>query len=164
MSNPNPDEHGEEITGLSAEQRQAEIDALSAAHADDLAGTAAVKLAAQFEPVIPDGGSVGRAITPYVPRATKIRDSLRLWAPALLTTAAFITVVFVLDLPGPLAVYGLALAGYAWWMCAGRPGPVEAVRMLAYRLVDTARFIRRHVTRLAERRGRYEAHRTAVSK
>lgn len=160
MSNPLPEDHGEEITGLSAEQRQAEIDALTAAHAAELEGSTASKLVAQFEPVVPDGGAIGRVITPYVPRATRIRNSMRLWAPAVVSTVAFVAVALVLDLPGPLAVYGLALAGYAWWMCAGRPGPIEAGRMLCYRAVDFGRWVRRHVTRLAVRRAAYETRRT----
>ncbi|CAM4521397.1 hypothetical protein NONI108955_41915 [Nocardia ninae] len=164
MSNPDPtpDEHGEEITGLSAEQRQAELDALSA-HDAELAGTPAAKLAARFDGVVPDGGVIGRAVTDreqLLPRARRIRDTARIWAPALACTAAFLTAALVLDLPGPLAVYGFALAGYAWWMCAGRPGPIEAVRMLCYRAVDTGRWIRRHVTRLAVRRNAYETRRT----
>ncbi|WP_069167256.1 hypothetical protein [Nocardia altamirensis] len=160
--NPNPDEHGEEITGLTAEQRQAEIDALNNTHATDLTGTAAAKLAARFEPVVPDGGRVGRAITPHVARATTIRNTVRMWAPAVLATLTFAVTAMVVDLPGPLAVYGAAIVGYAWWMCAGRPGPIDTIRMCCYRAADGARLVKRHVTRLAVRRGAYEARRTNI--
>ncbi|PXX52301.1 hypothetical protein DFR70_13333 [Nocardia tenerifensis] len=164
MSNPapTPDEHGEEITGLTDAQRQAELDAL-APHAAELAEGPAGKLAQRLEGVVPDGGVVGRAVTgreQLLPRARRIRDSLRIWAPANACTVAFVVVAMVFDLPEPLAVYAFGLVGYVWWMCAGRPGPIEAVRMLAYRTADTYRWIRRHLTRLAVRRARYENRRT----
>lgn len=165
MSNPrhNPDEHGEEITGLSAEQRQAEIDALNHLHAD-LEGSAAAKLATQLEPIIPDGGALGRALTrrDRLTRAARARDSVRLWSPAVLASIAAAVVLLAFELPGPLAVYAVALAAYAWWMCAGRPGPVEAVRMGCYRLADAWSWIRRRITRLAVRRAAYETRRTAA--
>ncbi|MBF6341752.1 hypothetical protein IU450_38625 [Nocardia abscessus] len=162
LPNLNPDEHGEEITGLTAEQRRAELDAL-AEHAAELEGTAAQRLADQLaEPVVPDGGTVGRSLAPHVSRATKVRDGLRVWAPGLLTTAAFITAAIVFPLPGPLFVYGLGLAGFGWWMAAGRPGPADSIRIVFYTLSDFAAWVKKHVTRLAVRRGTYEARRTAT--
>lgn len=162
MSVPNfdPDDHGEEIAGLSDEQRQAEIDQL--AFAADM-GPQVAKLVAQFEPDVPDGGAVGRQLTPHVARAARARDVVRLWAPGLATTTAFIAVVVAVPLTGPLACYGIALCAYAWWMCAGRPGPIESVRLAAYTASDGGEFVKRHVTRLAVRRAKAEARRTGTT-
>ncbi|MEV0765171.1 hypothetical protein [Nocardia sp. NPDC050435] len=162
MPNPNinPDNHGEEITGLTAEQRAREVERLNAL-AD--IGTAAEKLAAQLgEPVIPDGGNLGRTIAPHISRAAKVLDGLRVWAPALLATIAFLVVVFTAPVPGPLAVYGLGLVGFAWWMAAGRPTLPDAIRMTGYAAVDFGRFIKRVVTRLAVRRAAHETRRTTA--
>ncbi|WP_280450163.1 hypothetical protein [Nocardia brasiliensis] len=160
MAHPiEPDDHGEELGGgnnAAREHEQQILDALSV----DLEGSPAEKLAAQLVPVVPDGGNLGRTVAPHVSRISKTRDGLRIWGPAIATTAVTTTAVAVLPLPGPLALYVLAIAAFGWWHCAGRPGAVEAVRMLAYALTDTAGWIRDQVTRLAVRRGRYEARRT----
>ncbi|WP_069166339.1 hypothetical protein [Nocardia altamirensis] len=161
MASPiEPEEHGEELGGRSAAEQAREqqvLDALSV----DMEGSAAEKLAAQLlVPIVPDGGTLGRTVSPHVSRITKTRDGLRIWGPAVAATVAGTTAVAVLPLPGPLALYVLALAAFAWWHCAGRPGAVEAVRMLAYAVADAAGWIRYQVTRLAIRRGRYGARRT----
>ncbi|WP_280505581.1 hypothetical protein [Nocardia farcinica] len=156
-----PDDHGEEIVGLSDEQRQAELDALSGL-ADDLKGSSVERLAAHFEPILPDGGVLGRTVAPHVDRASKARDWARIWGPAIATTAAAGAAVAVLPLPGPLALYVLALGAFAWWHCAGRPGAVETVQMCWYAAADTGSWIRRHVEHLAARRARYETRRTTT--
>ncbi|MEU4343112.1 hypothetical protein AB0H00_17850 [Nocardia sp. NPDC023852] len=165
MSFPNPiepEDHGEELGGRSAAEQAHEqrvLDGLAA----DMEGSAAEKLAAQLlVPIIPDGGTIGRTVAPHVARITKTRDGLRIWGPALATTAAAGTAVAVLPLPGPLALYVLALAAFAWWHCAGRPGPVDSVRMLTDTAVENWARLRERVTRLAERRGAYEARRTST--
>ncbi|WP_433598861.1 hypothetical protein ACQPXH_24615 [Nocardia sp. CA-135953] len=165
MASPiEPEDHGEELGGRSAAEQAHEqqmLDALSV----DMEGSTAQKLAAQLlVPIVPDGGTVGRAVAPHVSRITKTRDGLRIWGPAIAATAAGTTAVAVLPLPGPLALYVLALAAFAWWHCAGRPGAVETVRMVAYALADTGAWIRRHIEQLAQRRARYETRRTTPPK
>ncbi|MGY1871983.1 hypothetical protein [Nocardia gipuzkoensis] len=167
MSFPNPiepDDHGEELGGRSAASQAREqqiLDALTA----DMEGSAAEKLAAQLlVPVVPDGGTVGRTVAPHVSRITKARDGLRIWGPAVATTTGAVVAVAVLPLPGPLALYVLALAAFAWWHCAGRPGAIETVRMLAYARVDTGAWIRRHVEQLARRRAAMESRRTSTAR
>lgn len=156
-SNPfDPEDHGEDLGGRS-DRDQAVLDALAA----DMAGSTAQQLALQLaEPVVPDGGTVGRTVAPHLDRLTKTRDLVRFWGLAVLTTGAAVTAVVVLPLPGPLSLYVLALAAFAGWHCAGRPGAVEAVRMLAYAIGDAASWVRHHVEVLARRRARYEARRT----
>ncbi|MBF6301638.1 hypothetical protein IU459_29470 [Nocardia amamiensis] len=149
VPNINPEDHGEEISGLSDEQRQAEMDLL-APHAAELANRTTQKLVEQIQqhkPVVPDGGQIGRTLAPRIDRATRIRDGLRLWAPALGTTTGFVVAVSTLPMTGPLAVYGAGLTGFSVWMCAGRPGPVESVRLSGYVLADSASWIKRHTTR-----------------
>jgi hypothetical protein len=163
MAFPNPiepEDHGEELGGRSAAEQAREQQVLAALTAD-MEGSEAEKLAAQLlTPVVPDGGSVGRTVTPHVSRLTKARDGVRIWGPAVATTTGALVAVSVLPLPGPLALYVLALAAFAWWHCAGRPGAIETVRMLAYALVDTGSWIRRHVEQLARRRAAMETRRT----
>ncbi|PPJ27227.1 hypothetical protein [Nocardia nova] len=165
MSSPNPidpDDHDEDLgsTRSAAEQahEQQVLDALSA----DMAGTAAAQLASRLVPVVPDGGTLGRTVVPHVSRISKARDGLRIWGPAVATTGAAATAFAVLPLPGPVALYVLALAAFAWWHCAGRPGPVDSVRMLAGTAAENWGWLRERVTQLAERRGAYEARRTAT--
>lgn len=166
MSSPNPldpDDHDEQLgSGPSPAERGARERQVLDALAADMAGTTAAQLAARLIPVVPDGGTVGRAVVPHVSRITKTRDGLRIWGPALATTAAAGTAVAVLPLPGPLALYVLALAAFAWWHCAGRPGPVDTVRMLIATTAENWARLRERVTRLAERRGAYEARRTST--
>ncbi|MBU3066426.1 hypothetical protein KO481_33505 [Nocardia sp. NEAU-G5] len=163
MSTPNPidpEDRGEELGARNAAEQAREqqiLDALSA----DMAGSAAAQLATQLVPVVPDGGTVGRTVAPHVSRITKTRDSLRIWGPAVAATGAGATAVAVLPLPGPLALYVLALAAFAWWHCAGRPGPIDTTRMLTGSTAENYGRLRERVTRLAERRGAYEARRTA---
>ncbi|MGY1948921.1 hypothetical protein [Nocardia asiatica] len=163
MAFPNPiepEDHGEELGGRSAAEQAREQQVIAALTAD-MEGSAAEKLAAQLlTPVVPDGGSVGRTVAPHVSRLTKARDGVRIWGPAVATTTGAVVAVSVLPLPGPLALYVLALAAFAWWHCAGRPGISESVRMLAYALVDTGAWIRRHVEQLARRRAAMESRRT----
>ncbi|WP_280351713.1 hypothetical protein [Nocardia abscessus] len=157
MAFPNPiepEDHGEELGGGSAAQQV--LEALTA----DMEGSAAAQLAAQLVPVVPDGGSVGRTVAPHVTRITKARDGVLIWGPAVATTTGAVVAVSALPLPGPLALYVLALAAFAWWHCAGRPGAIETVRMLAYSLVDTGSWIRRHAEQLARRRAAMESRRT----
>ncbi|MGW4329688.1 hypothetical protein ACWEKR_27810 [Nocardia sp. NPDC004573] len=161
MAFPNPiepEDHGEELGGRSAAQQAREQQVLDALTAD-MEGSEAQKLAAQLVPIVPDGGTVGRTVTPHVSRITKARDSVRIWGPAVATTTGAVVAVSVLPLPGPLALYVLALAAFAWWHCAGRSGAIETVRMLAYALVDTGSWIRRHVEQLARRRAAMETRR-----
>ncbi|MEV6432939.1 hypothetical protein [Nocardia sp. NPDC051463] len=165
MPNPiDPEDHGEELGGRPAPEQTREQRILEALTAD-MEGSAAEKLAAQLlVPVVPDGGTVGRTVAPHVSRITKTRDGVRIWGPAVVTTGGAVVAVSVLPLPGPLALYVLALAAFAWWHCAGRPGAGEAVRMLVYAIADAGSWIRRHVEALAARRARYEHRRTAPSK
>ncbi|MEU6564363.1 hypothetical protein [Nocardia nova] len=164
MSSPNPidPDDGEDLgsTRSAAEQARERqvLDALSA----DMAGSTAAQLAARLVPVVPDGGTLGRTVAPHVSRVSKARDSLRIWGPAVATTAAAATAVAVLPLPGPLALYVLALAAFAWWHCAGRPGPVDSVRMLTGTVTEHYAQLRARVTRLSERRSEYEARRTST--
>ncbi|WP_280245480.1 hypothetical protein [Nocardia abscessus] len=149
VPNFNPEDHGEEISGLSPEQRQAEMDQL-APLADELATRTTKKLVEQIQqqtPVIPDGGQIGRALGKHVDHATRIKDGLRLWAPALGTSTGFAVAASTLPMTGPLAVYGAGLTGFSVWMCAGRPGPIESVRLSGYVLADSASWIKRHTTR-----------------
>ncbi|MEV0769948.1 hypothetical protein [Nocardia salmonicida] len=155
---PDPEEHGEELGGSSAAAKaheQSVLDNLAA----DMHGSAAHKLAAQLVPVVPDGGHVGRTVTPHVSRVTKARDGLRIWGPAAATTVVAGTAVAVLPLPGPLALYVLAIAAFGWWHCAGRPGITESIQMAFYAVTDTGSWIRRHIEQLAQRRARYETRR-----
>ncbi|MGW4117088.1 hypothetical protein [Nocardia sp. NPDC004711] len=164
MPTPNPfepDDHGEDLSGRSAAEQAHEKHVLEALSAD-MAGTPAAQLAAQMVPVVPDGGNFGRTVAPHVSRLTKTRESLRIWGPAVATTLAATTAVVALPLPGPLSLYVLALAAFAWWHCAGRPGPVDSVRMLAGTVTETYAGLRERVTRLSERRGAYEARRTST--
>lgn len=168
MSTPNPidpedrpEDHGEDLDGRSAAEQAHEQQVLDALTAD-MAGTTAAQLATQLVPVIPDGGTVGRTVTPHADRITKTRDGLRIWGPAVAATGAAAVAVAVLPLPGPLALYVLALAAFAWWHCAGRPGPVDTVRMLTAVVTDTYAGMRERVTRLAERRHTYESRRTST--
>uniref|UniRef100_UPI003F493684 hypothetical protein n=1 Tax=Nocardia sp. CA-095871 TaxID=3239971 RepID=UPI003F493684 len=163
MPNPvDPEDHGEELGGRSAAEQAREQQILEALTAD-MEGTAAEKLAQQLVvPVVPDGGTVGRSVAPHIDRITKTRDWLWLWGPAVAVTAAGTTAVAVLPLPGPLALYALALSAFAWWHCAGRPGAIETVRMLAYAIADAGAWIKRHVEQLAQRRARYETRRTTT--
>ncbi|MFE2999364.1 hypothetical protein ACFXG4_30695 [Nocardia sp. NPDC059246] len=156
-----PEDHGEELGGRSAAEQAHEQQVLEALTAD-MADTTAAQLAAQMVPVVPDGGTVGRTVAPHVSRLTKTRETLRIWGPAVATTAAATIAVAVLPLPGPLSLYVLALAAFAWWHCAGRPGPVDSVRMLAGVAVENYAGLRERVTRLSERRGAYEARRTST--
>ncbi|WP_327114173.1 hypothetical protein OHB12_33705 [Nocardia sp. NBC_01730] len=154
VPNINPEDHGEEISGLSDEQRQAEMDLL-APLAEDMSSRTTKKLVERIqrqETVVPDGGNLGRALAPHVDRATRIRDGLRLWAPALTTTTGCVVAATTLPMTGPLAVYGLGLSGFSVWMCAGRPSPIESARMSGYAIADSASWIKRHITRAAERR------------
>ncbi|WP_040800689.1 hypothetical protein [Nocardia higoensis] len=165
MSMPNPSDHdddtGEELLGGRQTAREAEI---LAALSADLEGSEVEKLAAQLlVPVVPDGGSIGRTVAPHVDRLTKARDWTRIWGPALATTGAAGVAVAVLPLPGPLALYVLALAAFAWWHCAGRPGAVETVRMLGHAIGDAGSWIRRHIESLARWRARYETLRTKTT-
>ncbi|NKY60945.1 hypothetical protein [Nocardia flavorosea] len=158
MPNPiNPEDHGEEIPSTSA-RREHEDNVLAALQAD-LEGSTAAKLAAQLVPVVPDGGHVGRAITPAVHKAAKVGDTVRLWAPAA-ATAAFAGAAMVFPLTGPLAIYGAGLVGFAFWHCAGRPGPIQALLMVIYTTTDALDRIREWVRDLAERRAAYEDRRT----
>ncbi|MFI9638226.1 hypothetical protein ACIHAX_36625 [Nocardia sp. NPDC051929] len=163
MAFPNPiepEDHGEELGGRSAAEQAREQQVLEALTAD-MEGSEAEKLAAQLlTPVVPDGGSVGRTVTPHVSRLTKARENVRIWGPAVATTTGAVVAVSVLPLPGPLSLYVLALAAFAWWHCAGRPGAIETVRMLAYALADAGSWIRRHVEQLARRRAAMETRRT----
>ncbi|MGW4247174.1 hypothetical protein [Nocardia sp. NPDC004722] len=155
-----PNFHGEEINNPELKRQTDErITALEEA----MEGSAAAKLAAQLVPVIPDGGVIGQKITPArVKKAAKVRDHLRIWAPGLGATAVFVLAVIVFPIPGPLLVYGLAVVGFGWWHAAGRPGPAEAARMIAYSTVDTWAYLRGRVERLSQRRAAYEARRTAT--
>lgn len=166
MSSPNPnpiepEDHGEELGARSPAEQAHDAQVLDALAAD-MAGTPAAELAAQLVPVVPDGGTVGRTLSPHVSRITKTRDALQVWGPAVAATAAAGTVAVVLPLPGPLALYVLALAAFAWWHCAGRPGPVDSVRMLAGGTAEQWARLRARVTRLAERRAAYESRRTST--
>ncbi|MFE3057121.1 hypothetical protein [Nocardia sp. NPDC059239] len=156
-----PEDHGEELGGRSAAEQAHEQQVLEALTAD-MQGSTAAQLAAQMVPVVPDGGTVGRTVAPHVSRITKTRESLRIWGPAVATTVTATMAVAVLPLPGPLSLYVLALAAFAWWHCAGRPGPVDSVRMLAGVAAGNYAGLREWVTRLSERRGAYEARRTST--
>ncbi|MFC8048068.1 hypothetical protein [Nocardia sp. NPDC057353] len=154
MSNPNPvdpEDFGEELGGRNAAEQAHQDDVLDALSAD-MAGTPAAALAAQLVPVVQDGGALGQTVGPHLARVSKARDTAGIWGPAVAATGAAGVAVAVLPLPGPLALYVLALAAFAWWHCAGRPGPSEAVRMLAYSTADAAAWIRRHIEHLAHRR------------
>ncbi|MBH0777276.1 hypothetical protein [Nocardia bovistercoris] len=174
FDNDNPDdydddreEHGEDIgspldRGGKLDSRQADI---LHSLAVDLEGSDAEHLAhALSAPVVPDGGNLGRAVAPHLERVTKTGDWLRMWGPATAGTVAAGVAVVVLPLPGPLALYVLAVAAYGWWHCAGRPGATETVRLLAAAIGDAAAWVRRHVEHLAQRRARYESRRTTSEK
>ncbi|MFE6920372.1 hypothetical protein ACFVAV_04925 [Nocardia sp. NPDC057663] len=157
---PEPHDDGEELGGRSAAAKaheQAVLDSLAA----DMEGTTAQKLAAQLVPVVQDGGSFGRTVQPHVNRATKVQDWAQIWGPAVAGTAVAGTAVAVLPLPGPLALYVLAVGAFGWWHCAGRPGVVESVQMFVYAITDAGGWIRRHVEALSVRRARYEGRRTS---
>ncbi|WP_040703987.1 hypothetical protein [Nocardia takedensis] len=168
MSIPNPvdpDDHGEELNGPTPARDRAREQEILDAFTAELADTPAAELARQLVvPVNQDGGALGEAVAPVVDRVSKVRDIARIWGPALAGTAAAGTAVALLPLPGPVALYVLALAAYGWWHCAGRPGAVETVRMLAYAAGDALSWVRHHVEALATRRARYETRRTAVPK
>jgi hypothetical protein len=159
MPNINPEDHGEEIPSTNSAGRAHEDSVLAALQAD-MEGTTAAKLAAQLVPVVPDGGQVGRAVTPAVHKATRLGETVRLWAPAAGATAAVAGAALVFPLTGPLAIYGAGLVGFGLWHCAGRPGPVQAVLMLIYTVTDALARIREWVARLSARRAAYEARRT----
>ncbi|MFD0362665.1 hypothetical protein ACFQZZ_14570 [Nocardia sp. GCM10030253] len=156
MTTPNPidpEDHGEELGGRTGPEQAHEQQILEALTAD-MEGSAAEKLAQQLlTPVVPDGGTVGRTVAPHVARITTTRDWVRIWGPALAATGGAAVAVSVLPLPGPLALYVLAVAAFAWWHCAGRPGASETVRMLTYAAADTASWFRRR----GEQLGAYHA-------
>ncbi|WP_306364379.1 hypothetical protein [Nocardia sp. CC227C] len=145
-----PDFHGEEITN--PEQKR-QVDEGIAAIEEQLAGTAADRLAQQLVPVVPDGGTLGQALTPKrVEKAAKVRDWLRIWAPGIAATVVFVFAVALFPIPGPLLVYGLAVVGFGWWHAAGRPAPADAARMVAYTTSDAATRVRGRIERLTQRR------------
>jgi hypothetical protein len=154
-----PEFHGEKITNPA---EKAKVDNAISEIESLLDGSAAARLAAQFAPVVPDGGEVGRRMAPRLSRAARIRDGLRIWAPGIGATGAWITTVTVFDVPGPLAVYGLGIAGFGWWHSAGRPGPIDSARMVAYATTDHYARLRARVERLSQRRSTYEARRTST--
>lgn len=165
VPNINPEDHGEEIPSLSDEQRQSEMDTL-AFLADEMSSRTTKKLVEKIErqeTVVPDGGSLGRALSSHVDRAARIRDGVRLWAPALVTTSGFAVAASTMPITGPLAAYGLGLSGFSVWMCAGRPSLSESVRMSGYAIADSASWIKRHITLAAQRRAAYENRRTGTS-
>lgn len=161
VPNFNPDDHGEEIPATGDFQHTHEAQVLAAMTAE-LEGSTAAKLAERLVPVVPDGGQIGRALAPKVGKATSIRDTARIWAPGLATTGGFAIGVMVLPMTGPLLVYGLGLVGFGWWTAAGRPGPVESVKLLFFTAADFCRWVKHHITRLAERRAAHEARRTST--
>lgn len=162
MATPEPlddDDHGEELLGggpALTPAQQAQLAALD----DDMVGTPAAELAARFDHVVPDGGEIGRALTPTVKRAARLRDWTRVWGPAVAGTAVAGTTVLVLPVPGPLALYVLAVAAFGWWHCAGRPGVTESVQMIRYAVADAGTWIRDHVERISHRRAAAESRRT----
>ncbi|MGW4365438.1 hypothetical protein ACWEKT_07310 [Nocardia takedensis] len=163
MPNPvDPEDHGEELGGTPSTAREREIlDAFTA----ELAGSPAAELARQFvAPVVQDGGALEVAVAPTLQRLARVRATLRLWGPALAATVAAGAAVAVLPLPGPLALYVLALAAFAWWHCAGRPGPTETVHMSIYAAGDGLGRIRHRIEALSARRARYEVRRTGAPK
>lgn len=158
---PDPEDHGEALGGRSDAAKAHEQSVLDAL-ATDMVGTAAEALAAQLVPVVQDGGSFGRTTKPVVDRATRARDWARIWGPAIAGTAVAATAVAVLPLPGPLSLYVLAIAAFGWWHCAGRPGVIESIQMLAYAIADAGNWIKRHVEALSRRRAHYEGRRTSA--
>lgn len=159
----NPEDHGEEIPSTSqARERENDILAQLQAELDDHTTVALTKQLAAMQPtpVVPDGGSVGRNLAPVVHKTALARETMRLWAPAYATTGLYAGALVTFPVTGPLAGYGLGLVGFAWWHCAGRPGLVQAIQMLIFTVTDVLSRIREWVTRLAERRGRYESRRT----
>lgn len=156
-----PEFHGEEIT---PEQRKKVDDAL-AEIATQFDGTAAARLAAEkFRPVVPAPSTrIGQAAAEHVSRASRVRDGLRVWTPGIATTAGFVTVTTAFDVPGPMAIYGVGVVGFGWWHSAGRPGPADSVRMVAYFVTDHYRGLRARITRLAERRAAAESKRTGYT-
>jgi hypothetical protein len=116
-------------------------------------------------PVVPSGGRTERAVKPQVARAKSLRDRVRVWAPGIAGTAGVTALVIDpahLPLTAPLTIYGIGWGVFGWWTAAGRPGPVEAGRMLAYTVTDHYAHLRVRVARLSERRSVYEARRTVV--
>ncbi|WP_067652922.1 hypothetical protein [Nocardia harenae] len=163
---PDPDDYDDDrdvLPGRSAAEKAHDDDVIAALSAD-MAGTSAAALAAQLVPVIQDGGALGQTVTPHLQRVSRARETAGIWGPAIAATGAAGVAVAVLPLPGPLALYILALAAFAWWHCAGRPGPSEAARMLAYSAADAGAWIRRQIEHLARWRARYETRRTNPEK
>jgi hypothetical protein len=126
---------------------------------------AATEAIDQVLPIVPSGGRTEELVKPQVVRALSLRDRVRIWSPAIAGTAGVGVLVVDpgnLPLTGPLIGYGLAWAGFGWWTAAGRPGLADSVRMVAYAVTDHYARLRAWVTRVSERRGVYEARRTAV--
>lgn len=159
-----PEFHGEEITNPA--QRKQVDDALAVIEAQFDHTAEGRRFAAQFKPVTPGPST---RITQFaadgdrISRLSRARDGLRVWGPGLATTAGFVTVTTAFDVPGPMAIYGAGLVGFGWWHCAGRPGPVDSVRLVAYSVTDHYRGLRARITRLAERRAAAEAKRTSYT-
>ncbi len=128
-------------------------------------GIAAARRAADRQFAEPGGGRTEELVKPQVARANSLRERARIWAPGIAGTAGTAAVLIDpahLPLTGPLIAYGLGWGAFGWWTAAGRPGPVDSVRMAAYGVTDHYARIRAWVTRLSERRGVYQARRTAA--
>lgn len=125
----------------------------------------AVEDIVKAQPIVPSGGRTEDLVKPQVARAMTLRDRARIWAPGIAGTAG-VTALLIdpahLPLTGPLIGYGVAWGAFGWWTAAGRPGPVDSVRMVAYGVTDHYARIRAWVSRLSERRGVYETRRTVA--
>ncbi|MBF6333651.1 hypothetical protein [Nocardia transvalensis] len=118
------------------------VETVLAAYVPELEGSEAARLAERLVPVVPDGGRVGRTLEPHLDTLASTRASLLRWAPAAGTSAAVFTTALTVSLPPPLLVYGTGLAGFTWWHCCGRPGPIAMIRRAADLLTDAAAALR----------------------
>ncbi|MGW5517103.1 hypothetical protein [Nocardia africana] len=94
------------------------------------------------EPRIPSGGRTEEWVKPRLAQVNTLRDTARIWSPAIVATAVFVVlVVSPLPLTGPLLVYALGWLGFGIWTAAGRPSLAESARLAGRAAVTIGRAI-----------------------
>ena len=82
------------------------------------------------EPRVPSGGRTEEWVKPRLAQVNTLRDTARVWSPAIVATVVFIVLVASpLPLTGPLLVYALGWLGFGLWTAAGRPRLADTVTL-----------------------------------
>lgn len=94
------------------------------------------------EPRVPSGGRVEQWAKPALSKTRSVRDTARVWSPALAATVVFL-VLLLSPAPktGPLIVYALGWLGYGLWVSAGRPGPRDSAVLIGRTAATVGRWI-----------------------